>query len=394
MTLHLAILRGAGLFVPAPQRAEWFAEWSAELCYINRRCDSRPLGFCLGAFKDAFWFRRQCHFGLLESPGRCLLLLGILAAAGSLGAGRTLLSSPFRDARGLVAGHAHGPLAGGAFFRRINEPVVLAHGPMLFSIIQASGNLFDVLNVPVPRVGREPVLILNREAWRSYPARDRPRAGQVLEIAGRKIRIAGMISDDSWPFPGQIDAWLLEDDMPAGVEGTVVARAARSASAQPQLRPPPRRLLDAFGMFLVAALFACLIAPATTSFPARGVAGVRWWAFLLAKIALLMSTVYSCASLGFSCETPFAAIFMLAAWPGGILAVRWALTDQQRRCPVCLRPLSNPVRFGKASQTFLGWYGTELMCSQGHGVLRVPEIAGNCCSEQRWVKLDELCLQS
>lgn len=394
MSVPLTILRTAGIFVPAAQRAEWFAEWNAELCYISRTCDSRAFAFCLGAFKDAFWFRRQCQFRWLESPLQCLLLLGILATISSFGAGRTLLSSPFRDARGLVAGRADGPLAGAAFFRKINEPVALAHEMTLMSIIQASGNLFEVLNVPAPRPAHEPVVILNREAWRSYPAGDRPGVGQVLEIAGRKARIAGVISDDTWPFPGQIDAWMLEDEMPPGMDGTVVARIGRTASPQPHLAPPPRRLRNAFGMFVMAILFACLIAPASTGFAARGIMGSRWWAFLLAKVALLLAAVYSCASLGFTCEMPFAVIFMVAVWPGAIFAFRWVLTDQQRRCPVCLRLLSNPVRFGKASQTFLAWYGTELMCSQGHGVLRIPEIAGSCCSEQRWVNLDELCLRS
>ncbi len=45
------------------------------------------------------------------------------------------------------------------------------------------------------------------------------------------------------------------------------------------------------------------------------------------------------------------------------------ITDQQRRCPVCLRLLTNPVRIGTPSRTFLEWYGAESTCSRGHGLL-------------------------
>ncbi len=42
---------------------------------------------------------------------------------------------------------------------------------------------------------------------------------------------------------------------------------------------------------------------------------------------------------------------------------RWILQDQRKRCPVCLRVLSNPARVGQASRNFLAWNGTELICA-------------------------------
>lgn len=78
-TLQVAILRNAALFVPAPERAEWFAEWRAELCYV----DHGATGFCLGSFRDALWLRRnnlnRRSASRLESPFRCLLFLVGLA---------------------------------------------------------------------------------------------------------------------------------------------------------------------------------------------------------------------------------------------------------------------------------------------------------------------------
>src|SRR5580692_2381197 len=81
MILHAAILRSAAMLVPRDQRVEWFAEWSAELCYVT----DRQIPFCLGAFQDAFWLRRNkpaphpCDAYALESPSRCLLFLALLA---------------------------------------------------------------------------------------------------------------------------------------------------------------------------------------------------------------------------------------------------------------------------------------------------------------------------
>jgi hypothetical protein len=51
--LHLAILRSASLLDARSDRAEWFAEWSAELWHVV------ATAFCLGAFRDAFWLRRN-----------------------------------------------------------------------------------------------------------------------------------------------------------------------------------------------------------------------------------------------------------------------------------------------------------------------------------------------
>ena len=109
------------------------------------------------------------------------------------------------------------------------------------------------------------------------------------------------------------------------------------------------------------------------------------WVFLVVKIALVVPMVLcGAAALG-----PVAP--PLAAWGmffGLILGFRWALMDQRERCPVCLRLLSNPTRIGDPSQSFLGWYGTELLCSRGHGFLYVPGTSTSWCQAQRWQYLD------
>ena len=84
MTIHLAILQIASYLVPGEQRAEWLAEWKAEVWYVRRSGAWQTTGFCLGAFRDALWLRRNSaqqvrHWLHLESPVQCLGLLGLVA---------------------------------------------------------------------------------------------------------------------------------------------------------------------------------------------------------------------------------------------------------------------------------------------------------------------------
>jgi hypothetical protein len=87
MRMHLAILRGAALLVPFQQRAEWLSEWRSELWYVRQSRGTRGVtAFCLGAFKDALWLRRNAprpearKLFRLDSPVKCVLFLALLAA--------------------------------------------------------------------------------------------------------------------------------------------------------------------------------------------------------------------------------------------------------------------------------------------------------------------------
>lgn len=215
---------------------------------------------------------------------------------------------------------------------------------------------------------------------------DRHIVGRVVKVNGRKVPIAAVISEDAWPLDGRVDAWVLEKRPAAVSSDFVVARSAAAAG----LAAPSRRLREPVGALISLVFLACLFAPPTAVF-ARGRAGIRVWAFLLAKGALILLPIYSVESFAFQSTSPLMMILILLMFPTIVLSFRWAWADQRRRCPVCLRRLSDPVQFGKASHTFLDWYGMELMCNQGHGVLRVPEMATSCSGEQEWVNLDELC---
>lgn len=90
-----AILRGASTLVPRVRRAEWLAEWQAELWYVVRanaggsarvRSQREAVRFAMGAVRDAAWLRRDslwqriCQRRWLRSPVNCMLVLVGLAA--------------------------------------------------------------------------------------------------------------------------------------------------------------------------------------------------------------------------------------------------------------------------------------------------------------------------
>jgi hypothetical protein len=281
--LHLAIIQTAALLVPAPDRAEWLAEWRAELWYVNRRATA----FCLGSICDAFWMKRNApapitrrRFGL-ESPVKCVMFL----------AGLTALS------------------------------FLLAFGP-------PSRNLS-----PAPHGG---------ESQSVAPvARDSKPPGEP----GTQVR-----RDGYQDFPlvcfslGLLSLGVLSSVRPLRLGEYPVNRYAPGA---------PLRLLR--------------------------------WVFLAVKISLVVPTAV-CGAVALPRIVP--PLPPMALLLGLYFGYRWALMDQRERCPVCLRLLSNPTRIGDPSQSFLGWYGTELLCSRGHGFLYVPGTSTSWCEAQRWQYLD------
>jgi len=116
---------------------------------------------------------------------------------------------------------------------------------------------------------------------------------------------------------------------------------------------------------------------------------VRRWLFLILKIALLQP-IMLCAFFVLLLTGPVAPgasqLGMLGLW---ILACRWLISDQRRRCPVCLRLLGHTVRIGSPSQTFLEWYGAESVCARGHGLLHLPETRATYSSGPQWLRLDD-----
>ncbi|HUE03673.1 MAG TPA: hypothetical protein VMR62_29215 [Bryobacteraceae bacterium] len=256
--LRRAMLWAAARLVPRRERAEWLAEWIAELWYARQSCAVDVNRFCLGAFQDALGLRRhasECEPGAaswLASPSRCLLFLAGL------------------DAMALLA------------------------------------------ILPVPRPS-EPI-----------PLR------AILLLMGMACLI---------------------------------------------LLPTTRLSLGHY--------------PASRYAPSLATRMRRWF-FLAAKIALILAGMFAglllAASLGE--KTRAAAVLVDGLLLGSVLAFRWALRDQRRRCPVCLRLLTNPVTVGQRASWFLEWNCTELICPRGHGMLYIPENPTSWFAAPRWLYVD------
>ena len=442
MRIHFAILRAAAWLVPAEGRAEWLAEWRSEFYYVRH---SR-IAFCLGSFQDALWLRWNRPprgRGILqwESPLECLLFLAIVAAACVMVAfytpvARQMLISPYPDAPDLVmiSGHRASTVAGPtipieqfqswtkttqsrfsglAFYQLTHfQTTIAGHGTANLLIARASGQFFDLLKIPGPPV--QPALFLSHSAWRRYFRGDSKIVGRVLEVGGEFVEVGGVLEDGAWRLPGGMDAWLIEDDrhlalLPAGTLGYVLGQLHAPASRPPRgvrhislpnqqggysnfdcISPAERGPQPLITVLIVITLATLLVRRASPSMSWGGMGRPRMWAFFSAKVALLFPIVILGPLDVTSLIARIAPVHLEAPGlvAGWFLAVRWVVRDQQQRCPVCLRLLINPVGIGQASQTFLGWYGTEFMCAKGHGMLQLPEIPASSSSASRWIQLD------
>ncbi|MHB2006949.1 MAG: ABC transporter permease [Acidobacteriaceae bacterium] len=479
----LAILRAAAFIVPAYQRVAWYSEWKAELWHVWHTCNcddhgsshgqQEAIAFCLGAFKDAWWLRQnQLHrdklkstvSSVLASPSQCVFFLAATVAASILlawylpGARKAILPSPYADSQSLVmispSGHtsapfptipladyrswqgsASSPFTGIAFYRPMLERVGIAKDQKPeMSIALASDNLFELLQLPGESgisnfTNREhsPGLVLSHAVWEKYFHGDPRIMGRILQVAGQRAIVVGVLADDAWRLPGQMDAWLLEDQrslakFPSHAKGYVVANVKTSLwppAKDGQWRmsvPDPsdgagdydcvslaERSKQPLSSFFFALVLACFALPATTSLPLGEYSAncnhldtftkFRRWAFLGVKIGLVLVIVgflsIDLAHLAPSINSLSAEYIQLGtSLCGFLLAFRWALRDQRKRCPKCLRLLTNPAHVGQSSRNFLAWNGTELICVGGHGLLHVPDMPTSWFSTQRWLYLD------
>ncbi len=304
-----------------------------------------------------------------------------------------------------------------------------ASGRTATHVAIASEGLFHLLGLAISETALNQaktrhlaIALLSANAARRYYGDTNP-TGKIFEESGRQAVIAGVMPP-SLRLPGDMDAWLLADqlaftkvdpDAPVFVLGRTDPTRIDTQGIW-RLSVPSSDGYEGYDcvplsigmqiplrMFLSAVLLACLALPATTplslgDYPAR--IGSVWrptrlrrWSFLTAKLALLLPIVYCCALCLAYARPAFRAnsseyIQLVTCFLGCLLGFRWALRDQRQRCPVCLALLTNPVRVGQPSRSFLCWNGTELMCASGHGLLHVPELATSWFSTQRWLNLD------
>jgi len=171
------------------------------------------------------------------------------------------------------------------------------------------------------------------------------------------------------------------------------------AARMPELQLGPRPthvsardlLAGLIGMLMISAValpaMRLAMGPGASRYPIPWPSRLRRGIFLALKVALIQPILFG----GFLVvlpilSAPIANLGFAASW---LLVFRWVLIDQQRRCPVCLRLLTEPIRIGSASHTFLEWYGAESTCSPGHGLLHISEIPASYSAKPGWLSLGD-----
>ncbi|HZZ37538.1 MAG TPA: hypothetical protein VFE06_00305 [Acidobacteriaceae bacterium] len=276
------LVRSASLLVPNRRRADWTAEWLAELWHVEHvsgTVSATSLNFAAGAVNDAFQLRAHSVRAQLMSrlrslmqpgaPARCLLVLAAATLAALLlclalpGARRVFLPSPYQHAASLVLISSSGsadlatpsipvsdyrewttntaPLFSElAFYRVAGKTLHLADGPERRLVVaQASPNLLHLLGLRSASA-TAPALFLTHAAWRKHYRGDAHLVGRVSDIDGTPVPIAGILPADAWQLPGSIDAVLLEN--PATLAHLApTTRGFAIARIRGAVFPPPRR---------------------------------------------------------------------------------------------------------------------------------------------------------
>jgi hypothetical protein len=322
-----------------------------------------------------------------------------------------------------------------AFYRVAREKADADPRSSPWNVAHSSANLFSLLGLPIRFADQRdteestlPSLVLSHDLWMRSFAGDPRIAGRTFRIGSTKVRIAGVAPAGSWQLRGAPDAWVLESneqlqsDASANAYGYLFAQLSQRGQAA--LSGPTISIsalnqdgieIDLFGAPIIApiagtwnifefALFLALVAlPAviSVSLGDSDIAAhrpslrqrINRILFLTLKLTLV-AAIGCCASLDLAYSnttgySPFAeCLQLLWCFTICLFGFRWAVADQRKRCPVCLRRVTNPATVGLASRTFLGWNGTEMICVGGHALLHVPSLPTSWFSGDRWLYLD------
>ena len=468
------LLKAIAPIVPGDMRTDWQREWYGELWHwIGTRAAAGDteaakvaLSHSLGAVKDAIHLRREhqpsrmAFSNILGHPSLpfavlTLVIVFVAAATGGFERLRRLTGSlPYHNPSQIVVLRQISPLMGA----RLGLPLVKVENwkeaKSLDSIAAYTGyhavaeigdhwreipaaavdsEFFRVLGVQAA-VGRvftkadkgacNDCVVVSHEFWRGVLRGDRGAVGRSYSIAGRKLRVIGVLPREFWFFSESPAVWTPIDN------GTVVDRTSALVYAVARVHPgvdqaalmadlinlywklPPLRhgrsleivAIESLTrdpiyawMPLVMAGLACLFGCLVILVPNRAVR-VRACGYFAAKVTLTAALVgiavvefFHAGSLrlsgvrGFGSET--ASLWFLIF--GLVMGVVWAWHDQRKRCRTCLRRLSMPVQMGSRGHMLMDRMSTELVCPTGHGVLWAPDDMLESHPTDQWLKLDD-----
>jgi len=277
-------------------------------------------------------------------------------------------------------------------------------------------------------------VVLSYQAWRDQFAREAGIVGQRILIDGSEMTVIGVLPPDLHFLSSGIAVWQLMDANTVAFSnfarrvgaagrlqsGSNAARVQREltdlsedagyrfpdselqvTSVQKQWRDGLRAYV-LFVMLIVSCAVAVVYARGGSAAMGQALPSARkrfgWWGYFAAKCALLLGVMYLVGSAlaravaEYLTGTMYPVADDVAVWLFLILAIvalSWAIHDQQRRCRICLRRLGMSVDIGSRGSVLLNWAGTELVCPDGHGVLYLPESQANWLERDRWNTFDE-----
>ena len=257
--------------------------------------------------------------------------------------------------------------------------------------------------------------------------------GKAVLVGGEESKVIGVLPENFQFLSPAASIWALPPSDPKGSNfadqtgavlrlkpGSSVEQAADEFSrytkqdassfgyAKARIEPMASRARQGVKLYLIVtalALTGCIVLASARFAVARtkrlklgARITFRWWSFLVVKTVLVLSACLVASlelagriSIFFTGEIrPFVGpsstwIFLVTA----MLCLSWSLHDQSRRCRVCLKRLGNEANVGAPSYLLLDWWGIELVCPEGHGVLHVPEMSSSWLEFDQWVHMDE-----
>lgn len=306
--------------------------------------------------------------------------------------------------------------------------------PARLPVITTEQNLFETLAVrPVlGSVPRGPGVVLTDGAWFSLFHRKRAVIGVPMRIGAETYRVAAVLPASFRFLTREPAVYLSEPFIPArsAPDLMVVARLKPGVSVDWLDRDLTRIAESAMDYFLkselryssltstmwtpvfafgmataLSALFVMVISKVrfrrlrSALNPANRTASARRASFFAARAGLSLMLVFlagmewtrSQSAVLFASWDPANGPLLVWFYILGSMGVwLWSLADQRARCRVCLRLLCFPVRVGCPGCLLLDWSGTELLCSEGHGILHVPHLVPSWDEESdHWIALDD-----
>jgi hypothetical protein len=297
-------------------------------------------------------------------------------------------------------------------------------------VIETERALFKVLHAK-PALGSIPAnagVVIDQQTWRTLFHSDQAVVGSIVRIGKDRYPITAVLPTDFYFLTRRPTAFLVTKYLSGYVN--VVARARTEVSAAQIDSELPRIAEDVtysffysqlrlsfvkdalwtpvefFGIAVGAIAFLCLWVTHIRLRRIRAAfrvgnrnAAARRGLFFTGKLALALALAFTAglewargeSAFMFASRDPGAGPFLLWLYIIATMGVFfWAIADQRARCRACLRLLCFPVRIGCPGCLLLNWSGTELLCSEGHGVLHVPHMAASWDEEaERWISLDD-----